>query len=317
MTHDRTMRTWICLLALGCAAAACTGDSEEPHEGDAARAQVEAFVCTDPSVEIVPGLNTIDVNGRTRTFVADFPSDPSARLGILFSWHGYNQPEGEHRTFSNLDPDGDPAHPVVVITPDDVDFDLPTGLDWQITEGSVENNVDLRFFEAMVACLNAQLDIDPNRVSSLGFSAGSVFSSLLHTVYPKLIRTVVAISGMWFNDPAQVSLIGLGGGSLISPTWPPLDPSDGGTILLTHGGPSDIAAAIINLEAMAQAAFPFLAEANRVVIDCPHNSGHTGHPDVGPEVISKFLSENPSDQDTPYLSGGYAGFPSSCALRLP
>lgn len=303
------------LLLIGGTTLGCNSDDADPQASEAGRI-VDSFVCPGGD-DIVPGINTLMVNGRARTFVADFPSDATAQVGILFSWHGYNQAEGTHRTSSNLNPDGNPELPVIVITPDDVDFDLPVGLDWQLNEGAVEDNVDLQFFEAMVGCLNTQLDVDPNRIYSLGYSAGSVFSSLLHSVYPKLIRAVICISGMWFNDPEQVDLIGLGGGALLSPTWPPLNPDDGGTILLTHGGPSDIAAAIINLEAMAQAAMPFLAEGGRVVIDCPHNDGHVGHPDLGPTMISKFISEHRADEETPYLSGGYAGFPSSCILRLP
>jgi poly(3-hydroxybutyrate) depolymerase len=275
---------------------------------------VDAFTC--PGGNIGPGTNTLMVRGRQRTFVADFPANPTRRMGILFSWHGYNQAEGQHRTASNLQPDGDPALPVVVITPDDVDFELPVGLDWQLDEGSVDKNVDLQFFEAMVGCLNQQYDIDPARIHSLGYSAGSVMTALLHSVYPRLVRNVICISGMWFNDQKEIDAI-IFAGAVLKPTWPALRQEDGGTILLTHGGLTDIAAVIINLETMAQNAFPFLAQAGRVVVDCAHNNGHTGSPDVGPSVISRFISVNPSDIPSPYLSGGYSGFASSCKLRLP
>lgn len=309
----RTAARWMSVLILGAAIPACAEDPD--RELSEAAKVVAAFSCPDGE-NIVAGSNTLIVNGLARTLIADFPADPSAPMGILFSWHGYNQPEGDHHRLSNLDPDGNPDLPVVVITPDDVEFELPAGLDWQLNEGSAEYNVDLQFFEAMVGCLNAQYDIDPNRVYSLGYSAGSVMSALLHSTYPKLVGVIVAISGMWFNDPEQVNLIAFGS-SVLSPTWAPLDPADRGTILLTHGGTTDIAAGIINLEAMAQAAFPFLKDANRAVIDCPHDEGHTGHPDVTPSVISSFISENRVDELSPYLAGGYAGFPESCTLRLP
>ena len=316
MTRESVLRTaarWIGVLML-CAAMPACSDESDPAQSEAGKI-IAAFSCPEGG-SIVAGNNTLMVNGLARTLIADFPTDPNARMGILFSWHGYNQPEGDHHRLSNLNPDGNPDLPVVVITPDDVEFELPTGLDWQLNEGSAEFNVDLQFFEAMVGCLSAQYDIDPNRVYSLGYSAGSVMSALLHSTYPKLVGVIVAISGMWFNDPQQVNLIPLGP-SVLTPTWAPLDPADRGTILLTHGGRTDIAAGIINLEAMAQASFPFLQAANRVVIDCPHTGGHTGHPDVVPSVISKFLSENRVDEVSPYLTGGYAGFPESCSLLLP
>jgi predicted esterase len=336
MTNDATIRNlnqitrrissprgsvalWSTLLLTTWLAVACGNDPEPdpswPNDGTERSKTVDSFTC--PEGSIVSGTNTLMVNGMARTLVADFPTDTNARMGILFSWHGYNQPEGEHRTSTNLNPNGNPALPVVVITPDDVDFELPIGLDWQLDEGTVEKNVDLQFFEAMVGCLNAQYDIDPTRIYSLGYSAGSVMTSLIHSVYPRIVRVVVCISGMWFSDPAQGTLISLGGGSLLMPTWPALHPEDTGTVLLTHGGATDIAAGIINLEAMAQAAFPFLKAANRVVIDCPHNSGHVGNPEITPPIISKFISDNPTDELSPYLAGGYAGFPASCTLRLP
>ena len=141
-------------------------------------------------------------------------------------------------------------------------------------------------------------------------------TALIHSAYPKIVRTIICISGMWFNDQAEIDNI-LFAGIVLHPTWLALKPEDHGTVLLTHGGVTDIAAVIINLEAMAQSAFPFLAAADRVVVDCAHNNGHTGSPDVGPDVISDFISENPSNIDSPYRTGGYAGWPSSCQLRLP
>jgi len=291
------------------------GGDGSPGNDDAALARqrtLESFAC--PGGAIVPGNNTLVVGGKARTFVADFPSDRGAPMGVLFSWHGYNQAEGDHHRSSRLDPNANPALPVVVITPDDLEFELPVGLDWQLDEGSVEKNVDLQFFEAMMGCLDAQYDIDPARIHSLGYSAGSVMTALLHSVYPNLLRSVICISGMWFNDQEQIDNIILAG-AVLTPSWPALDPAHGGTILLTHGGLGDIAAGIINLEAMAQSAFPFLAAGGRAVIDCPHGGGHVGAPDVTPEVISRFISDHPSDR--PSAGGGYNAFPGSCTLRLP
>jgi predicted esterase len=272
------------------------------------------FLC--PGGTIAPGMNTVPVGSAMRVFYADFPTDTSQPMGVLFSWHGYGQTAQDFRASTALDPNGDPSLPVVVITPDDSGLQPPVGLDWDIAKGTpADMNVDIAFFEAMLGCLNAQHDIDPQRIYSFGFSAGSVMTSLLHSRHPELLSAIIAVSGAWFNDQAEKDLVML---FTLDWNWPPLDPAHGGTVLLTHGGPTDVTVAnILDLEASAQAAFPFLKAAGRVVVDCAHTQGHTPHPEVTPAVISKFISEHRAGEPSPYQMGGYAGFPASCMLRLP
>lgn len=296
-----------------------TGDSESsttssPTTGDPP-APVIPFACPG-DVAIVPGLNTIQVGDKARTFLVDFPASPTRPLGVLFSWHGFGDSAENFRAALGLQPDGDPAAPVLIVTPEDSGLPPPIGLDWDIARGTeADANVDIAFFEAMLGCIHAQEDLDPTRIASLGFSAGSVMTSLLHSRYPELLGTIVNISGAWFNDPAQQDLVNI---FTIDWNWPPLDPADGGVVLLTHGGPTDeTVLGILNLEDAAQAALPFLAAAGRVVVDCGHGQGHTPHPDITPAVISAFLSAHRTGQPSPYFSGDLTGFPPSCTLRLP
>lgn len=275
---------------------------------------VITFTC--PGGTIVPGKNTLTVGDAERVFYADFPADTSQSLGLLFSWHGYGQPAADFREASALDPDANPALPVVVVTPDDTGLPPPIGLDWDLAKGTPgDTNVDIAFFEAMVGCFHEQFDIDPKRIYSYGFSAGSVMTSLLHSRHPGLLSAIIAVSGAWFNDPAQEDLVKLFN---VDWNWPALDPADGGTVLLTHGGPKDVTVLnIMNLEDAAQAAFPFLKGHGRIVVDCAHMQGHTPHPEVTPAMVSKFISEHRNGEPSPYSAGGIDGYPASCMLRLP
>ena len=250
-----------------------------------------------------------------RAFYADFSgrSSSTESMGVLFSWHGYTDTAEKFRQEASLDPNGNPALPVVVITPDDIGITLPVGLDWNIT--TTDGNPDIAFFENILGCLNAQYTIDPARIYSFGFSAGAVLTNLLHSTHPKLLSAVVAVSGGWFNDPNEQKLVN---GLTIDWQWPALDPADGGAVLLTHGGPNDVTVlGVFDLEKAAQAAFPFLKMENRVVIDCPHNLGHALDPDVTPAVVNRFISAHRAGVPSPYRTGGFSGFPSACALRLP
>jgi poly(3-hydroxybutyrate) depolymerase len=279
---------------------------------------VADFAC--PGGTIAQGMNTIMVGTRVRSFYAEFPGDMSGSIGVVFSWHGYNDAGSDGdaagwRNADEVDPNEDPANPVVVVTPFDVDYDIPIGLDWQFDQPTSATNVDLAFFEAMVGCLNAQYDLDDTRVYSYGFSAGSVMSSLLHSAYPKIVSAIVCVSGMWFNDPVQVDMIQL---VPVAGTWPLLDAADGGAVLLTHGGPADVTVlGVANLENMAQAAFPFLKAHGRVVIDCPHGGGHVLHPELTTSHVMRFFAEHRGGQASPYLSGNLTGYPPGCTLRLP
>lgn len=287
--------------------------------GDAGQpVSLDAFAC--PGGTIAEGMNTIPVGALMRSFYAELPSNMTGAIGVVFSWHGFNDPGSDGdaagwRSADEVDANADPTQPVVVVTPFDVDFEAPVGLDWQLDQGTAAGNVDLAFFEAMLGCLNAQYDIDPAQIYSYGFSAGSVMSSLIHSAYPEVVSAIACVSGMWFNDPLQVSMINL---IPISPSWPALNQGDGGAVLLTHGGANDVTVlGIANLEDMAQAAFPFLKAANRLVVDCVHSGGHTLHPELATSHVMKFFADHRAGQPSSYASEGLSGYPPSCTLRLP
>ena len=293
-------------------AGALPPDDGGAHDAASSEAPELSFAC--PGGSIVSGMNQLLVGGLTRTLHAELPSDTTRPMGVVLSWHGFNEDPVAYRTSLALDPDGDPERPLIVITPDDADFEVPIGLDWQLDSGDPATNADLAFFEAIIGCLDAHYAIDAARIYSVGFSAGSVMSSLLHSRYPQLISAIVCFSGMWFNDPEQVAMINL---VPVMPSWPALDPRHEGAVLLTHGGPGDVTVlGVANLEDMAQAAFPFLAAGNRLVVDCAHAQGHIPHPEIRAGSISTFLSAHRAGEPSPYRTS-FSGFPASCSLRLP
>lgn len=296
-------------LALSSVASAC-GDDKDP----AATAPTITFACPDTAA-IVDGRNELRVDGRTRAFYADFPSDDARSMGVIFSWHGFTDTPEHHRDIAGLDPDANAELPVIVITPDDTGIQPPLGLDWDI--GKDEDNVDLVFFEAILGCLNAQQDIDASRIYSYGFSAGSVMTALLHSTYPDLLSAVVCQSGAWFNDSAEADLVNL---IDVAWSWPELSAQDDGAVLLTHGGARDVTVLnVLDLEASAQAAMPHLQTHGRVVVDCPHDGGHVLHPQVDADVVSAFISAHRAGTPSSYFDDGYdaADFPEGCMLRLP
>lgn len=278
------------------------------------------FAC--PGGTIAAGSNKITVGSRDRTFLVDLPSDTSKPLGVVFAWHGYGDNANNFRSALGLDPNADSAHPLIVVTPEDAGlqpFQTPRGLDWDILAGKPgDDNIDIAFFEAMLGCLNEQYTLDTARIYSVGFSAGSVFTALLHSRYPHLFAATVHFSGAWMNDSEETKLVP----NFVPLTWswPELDAADGGHVLLTHGGSSDAVGAmgftLINLEDAAKAALPFLKAAGRTVVDCAHDEGHTLHPELSPAMVVKYLTAHRAGAASPFTNG-LEGLPASCTLHEP
>jgi predicted esterase len=217
-----------------------------------------------------------------------------------------------------FDPNG-ASMPIVIVTPTDTGLflqQIPSGgLDWDI-EGS-DSNVDFPYFQGMLSCLEGQFSIDKTRIYSFGFSAGAVFTNLLASQWPHLFAATVSESGAWFSDPAERAVTD-GVGLFYPWTWPALAPADKGSVLVTHGGPSDYAT-IISIEAANQFAVPFLLAAKRTVVDCAHTAGHAVDPLVDNGMIYEYLLAHQLGQPSPFQ--GMALFPdlvsAGCSLHLP
>lgn len=277
---------------------------------------------------IVPGLNQDwEAHGMTRSFFVDFPSNASIPPALVFSFHGFGDNPAHWRQALALDPDTDPDFPMIIVTPESTHLqpvnlgNAPQGLDWDLANGGHDHeNRDVVLVQSILGCLKQQNSVNVDRVYSIGFSAGSVFSALLHSRFQYDFAAIVAMSGMWFNDPAQRNLI-----NPLVPmnfAWDDLDPQFGGNVLLSHGGPSDaiviFGVPIVSIEDSANAAFPFLSSASRVVVDCPHTSGHTLPPTLSRQQMVSFLKAHERGQPSPYLAGGLdSSLGSVCSLREP
>jgi predicted esterase len=324
---------FVALLALACASGCGSSDdggSSSGGAGGAAGAGGSAgsggsgagssipFAC--PGGTVVQDLNDgFTVGSAQRKFYADFPADTSKPMAVIFSWHGYGDTAANFR-FLGLNPDADPSFPFVVITPESTGLFPPAGLDWAIFQGATSDaNADADLFEGVLGCLNEQYAIDPTRIYSVGFSAGAIFTNLLHSRYPKLLAATLDYSGAWFDDPAETANVNTIGFN-VTFSWNPLDAADHGAVLMTHGGANDSfgfgTTKVIDFEQEAQAALPFLTNAGRVVIDCAHSNGHQPAPDVGPAVAQKFLAAHQLGQPSPLLTE-FSGYPSSCTLHTP
>ncbi len=281
------------------------------------------FTCKSGTV--VAGLNqNWSVAGKKRSFYAKFPTNPGTKpLAIVFVYHGLGDNIDNFRKFFGPDPDADPKFPFVLIYPQSLKL-LPTGTDkgieWDIIQSTPgDNNIDARLFEEILGCLGNTVTVDTNNLFVLGFSAGAIFSNLLHSRYPDLLPTVFSMSGAWFNDAETKKAVNTLGMATLN--WEALTPTTG-TVFMTHGGATDmykeIGITIVDFEKSAQFAKPFLTGNGRTVIDCPHTRGHTNHPNINNAMMMSFFKDHGCGVPSAYLSDGLPNeFQAICTVIAP
>ncbi len=260
-------------------------------------------------------MNTITAGGRQRQFHLTLPKTAGdAPVAVLFAWHGFG---GSMMDWDGAFPaDARAGFPLAVVMPDDVGLQPlgnsnPYGLDWDIFESKpADDNLEGALFEAVMGCLKAKVKVDVSHVHSVGFSAGAIATAMLHSRYPKLVHTVVTVSGAWFNDKATVKGVednvqaspAAGYLSGIALEWSALAATEGGAVLQTHGGAQDtygvLGYEVIDFEASAGLASTYLRASNRGVVDCPHTSGHTMPNTISADGVLDFLQQNPLPKAT-------------------
>jgi poly(3-hydroxybutyrate) depolymerase len=139
------------------------------------------------------GYLTIDVSGTSRQYVLELPTgyDGETPQPLLFAFHGTTT---DGQSFL-----GDyygrvrkgAAGRVILVAPNGLVRNGQTG--W-IGSGGIEQ-VDLDFFDALVAQLKANYCVDPGRIFAMGHSAGAVISNQLGCVRGNVLRGVGPFAG--------------------------------------------------------------------------------------------------------------------------
>ncbi len=285
---------------------------------------VEPIPFTCSTGNVTDGWNKgRSIAGKTRDFFVVMPENPDNKpVAVIFVFHGFGDTVDNFKGFFGPNPDADPDFPYVLVFPKSLalapGFGGMEGLEWYIFGSSAgDSNPDALFFEEILGCLAATVTVDPGSVFAFGFSAGAIFTNLLHSRYPDILQDVVSMSGAWFNDDDTVAGVNTLGMATLS--WDDMTDT-AGTVFMTHGGENDtygsMGITIIDFENSAGYAIPFLTGHGRTVVDCPHTSGHTNHPEVSSADIIQFFKEHRGPGASPYAGGSVPSYlPSGCTVR--
>lgn len=248
-----------------------------------------------------PGYNTgFMAGGHSREFALIVPSDvdDTGTYPLLFAWYHIS---GNAMDFVNdIDAQAlaDESRAIIVIPQDSGMFQAK----WPDTPLDIgQSGVDLALFDDLYACISQQYAINQQCVSSLGVSAGGLWTSYLGTVRGQYLASDLTISG---GHPSEI----------VGPWWPWNSPRPFATLVM-WGGPTDMLGIDFNA-----ASLNLLADyggSGHFILRCEHTNGH-GVPPAGDgdplRTAIHFVRNHPfwQDGDSPLDNGLPSFYPSYC-----
>jgi predicted esterase len=275
---------------------------------------------------LVSGHNAMTSTGHARDFILVLPADPQPgeTFPVLFMWHwiggsadsflekGEVQAAADQQRFIAVIPSARGAD--VALT------SFNTKWPFDITQPPDRMEEEFTFFDDMLACVEAQFPVDQNCVSTIGVSAGALFTDQLAQARSNRLASFLSLSG-GVGDTIIKPWVGTGAHKLPGVVlWggdgPPM--MDGNKdILGCLGIGMDFSVASRDLEAG-------LTRDGHFFVECKHNCGHVEPPLVAPPGGSKyaglweFALDHPfwlNPGDSPYLANGLpSDLPSWCGI---
>ncbi len=256
---------------------------------------------------LVPGKNTIVSSGSSRSFLLAVPSGlmPGEKLPLVFMWHWLGGSADGFLKKGEVQAAVDSQRFLAILPEAKGDITWKWPFDVFVTAARQE--VEYRFFDDMLACAAEQFNVNNNCVSSVGVSAGALFTDQLASGRNKYLASAISLSGgvegvakPWGNPPRKLPMLVL---------W---------------GGPMDTCVGLVNFQTSSKALETQLVKDGHFFVECVHNCGHAEPPLEAPAMLSKygafweFVFAHPywlGTGESPYKTSGLpSGFPSWCGL---
>ena len=256
---------------------------------------------------LVPGVNTITSMGNDREFILVAPSDvqPDEILPVVFLWHWLGGDANAFLEQGDVQNAADEFRFVAVIPEEkgDLLFRWP----FSTVDSDARMQEEFVFFDDLLTCVAQTYPIEPNCVSSVGVSAGALWTAQLAGGRGEYLSSIVSLSG--------------GTGGLVKPwtTSPHKMPA-----LVLWGGREDTCLSLNFEESSADLEANLQAEGH-AIMECVHNCGHAAPPfDQPPEntpfsPMWKFVLDHPYwlDQgESPWDAGFPEYTPVWCAMGV-
>jgi predicted esterase len=275
---------------------------------------------------LVNGMNTFTSQGNQRQFILVVPANPQAdeRFPVLFMWHWLGGSANSFLEKGDIVAAADQQRFIAVLPVSKganvFGTSFNTRWPFDITQSQGRMDEEFKFFDDMLACVEAQFAVDENCVSTIGVSAGALFTAQLAQARSDRLASFVSLSGgtsatiikPWNGTAHKLPGVVLWGGD-----GPPAQ--DGVKDILGCAGIGmDFSVASKSLE-------QGLTTGGHFFVECIHNCGHVEPPLEAPMGLSKyagmwrFALDHPfwlAPGQSPYLDdeGLPPGMPAWCGI---
>jgi predicted esterase len=264
---------------------------------------------------LTSGTNTFTSGGNSRQFIVVIPANfaPEEHLPVLFLWHWIGGDANDFLVRGDVQAAADEQRFIAVIPwskgADVFGTTLNTKWPFDITQPQTRMDEEFLFFDDMLSCVEQQLHVNTSCVSTIGVSAGALFTDQLAQARASELASFVSLSG-GVNDTIIKPWVGTGthklpGIVLWGGDGPPT--MDGNKdILGCLGIGMDFSVASRNMETG-------LVADGHFIVECRHNCGHVEPPLDPPMGETKYASmwqfamNHPfwlGTGDSPYLQSG-------------
>ena len=250
---------------------------------------------------ISPGMNTVTSSNQERQFILVVPADPQPGevFPVLFMWHWIGGSANSFLEKGDVQTAADQQRFIAVIPvaigANVIGTSFNTKWPFDISQTNDRMQKEFRFFDDMLSCVNAQYTINRSCVSSIGVSAGALFTGQLAQARSEYLASFVSLSGgvsaTWIR-PWNQAARKLPGVVLWGGDGPPQ--MDGVKDILGCAGIGmDFSVASKSLE-------QGLSDDGHFFIECKHNCGHVEPPLEPPAGESKYAGMWEFAMDHPY-----------------
>lgn len=271
---------------------------------------------------LVPGRNTISSGGRTRELLLVVPADlrPEERPPVLVMWHWLGGSAGSMLRNGQVQESADALRFIAIIPEKTGDVTIPIpfldpiDMVWPYLESTSDARFaeELGFFDDMLACVAEAYAVDTSCISSVGVSAGALWTAQLLQHRSDVLASALVLSG-GVGPASGVSFFDVRGFTE--------DPRPVPT-LIAWGGPMDQCA--MRFETASQNLERAMDARGAFVLECVHNCGHTAPPVedtmLGLGVLYRFALDHPfwlEPGESPYYVRGLpSGTPAWCGLGV-
>jgi poly(3-hydroxybutyrate) depolymerase len=295
-----------------------------------AEVQQDSGTPPDGCETLQAGTNSLMVDGLQRQFILALPSDvdTGGPFPVVFNYHGLGDTSTNmHGLFSGQVNTTD-FH-FILITPEDTDYMVMgmMNIDWDVMAVPViDDNIEVKLFDAVLACLESRWGVDENHIHAAGFSMGGFLTDLIGVTRGDLIASLMTYSGGYGSNSTNTTAFG----TLASQVnWPTPAHSRLYPQLLAHGGIYDsynATVATLQFDTFAANDVTYLNGMGHDTIICNHDigqysaagQGHTvpfGVSHLEPSDVVTFFKDHPKTVvDSPYSSALPTGWPSYCSF---